>query len=521
MAPPSLPADRYAVIAHIISTQMITMTVNGSVVEVDHFTKHGKEFGAATREEYEAKIIEALKSERATGIYGNGQWIFKANVKGPDGKYMPIFVTVSQRTDGSLHGTAFSPVDNAQLNDVFKKKRALLGDKVTQPVQGGLEKLEAEGKGVGIKQKEIRALQNEALLRIGALKLASGFGHVVKVVGPILAAMAIAEQAQAANLAVQEGRLPAEALPQYMALMSGAYASGVVDPTIMGADVAANEAFKKFADHYKLDEPTREALNPTLSGFLNQKVLTPEQQKFADMYKALPSVADASYAPEINRMIELKNAIENLAAENGKPTGHFGTPEEAATAKQGAELVAGMQSLFADTYLAGRDNPQTAAQMDRLAGASQKIHDLAATGALRDEAAKLFDSLPNEAPASADPATKRLISSRNALRDRLSQLEGAEKADNAAGHPVAGYYGNLNDQAYQQFYEAVAREKVLGAPQAPTASLDGLTPHKSNVASLSTASAAHVANAGPDHPNPARISPKVAQNPTGHAAPMV
>jgi hypothetical protein len=476
-----LPNDRFTLFARLISNLDTEDRVNGRLIILDHFTKHRKDLPFTTREGYEAGIVEALKSERTVGVYGSGKWVFKASVTGPDGKLIPMFVTMGQRTDGSLHGTAFGPSSFQELGKTFRENRENLGNGVSQPVRGGLEKLEAEGKGLGFKQKELRALQDAALIRAGAYKLAGGAAHIIKIIGPILAAMALARQSQAAELAAQEGRLPAAALTEYKALASAAIFGGVVDPTIVGSDIAANKAFTAFADRYGLDQRTREELNPSISGLFNAAVLTPEQQKFFDAYQNLPSTTDSSYAPEINQMIELKNMIEDVAAQNGKPLGRIATPDEAASAKNGVEIFSGLQSLFADTYLASRDNPQATAQIDRLAATSQRVRDLAATPALRNQAAAMFDSLPTDASTISDPSTKRLIEARNALRERLAVLDNSEKA----GRPVAGYYGTLTDRAYEQFYQAVAREKITAEPQ-PIAPMSGLTPHRSNVASLSS-----------------------------------
>ena len=369
---------------------------------------------------------------------------------------------------------------NAPITEAEKNEFANL---LKQPFKPRAERTAAE---LGATIFEHGAAVDEAAAKVASHllegKLAGAAGKVLKVAAPLLAGIAIASQADAAELAVKNNQLPREAVAGYMALVTAGVVAGVADPSFGAAsDVATHKAFQAFADKYNLSAEARNALDPSISGMLNQQ-LSPQQQKFLSHNAALPDKPDASYPAGVNQLIAINNQIKAITEARNQPGN--GTPidpnsPEGAAQRQQNERYAQLQAEYVKAYVAAANgDPNFLPFLDKQAGTQAQVALAAQDPKLRQEADAAFDKLPAVPGPNDSPSTRRLIEARNKLRDRMAELEKAEKTDNRPGSLT--YYGQQNDKAVEQYYQAFAKEKANPDTATPAPAADAMAGVKAN-----------------------------------------
>lgn len=135
-------------------------------------------------------------------------------------------------------------------------------------------------------------------------------GHIAAPIGLGLAAHEASAKGAEAERAVSEGRLSAEALPEYYAIHA-AQAATVFDPSIVAGEQGVQKAYSDFAARHKLDPELKESLRPSALTDVLPTVkrmgpddLSDAQNQFDAVYEGVSRIKPEDLAPEDRPALE-------------------------------------------------------------------------------------------------------------------------------------------------------------------------------------------------------------------------
>lgn len=280
--------------------------------------------------------------------------------------------------------------------------------------------------------KEAAALGKETKVAAGVLEhpgLAGPFLKATgKVVGKVAAPLGLAIAAHEASAkdaiaqdAVEHGQMSPEALTQYRALQ-GAQMATVVDPTIVGGEMAVQATYKEFAKSNNLSSELAEALRPSaLSDALpevkqlSRADLSDKQNRFDDIYDGISKVKPEDVSPEDRPALEALQENKSLIT---------GTEQK-------------LDGKVGQSGTDGFDRGKELANLDRYQQQYQQVYDdLDRSGQLDGIAAHIVgkEQTPSSAPA-APVATPENAPSMAASNDEI--YDTAQQTRLSAPRPAA------------------------------------------------------------------------------------
>lgn len=189
-------------------------------------------------------------------------------------------------------------------------------------LSGLLERSPSFGKEAAALGKETK-VATEALEHSGAVvKIFSKAAKVLPVVGTAVAISANAAEASEKNAiaqdAVEHGQMSPEALTEYRGIQAAQMAT-VVDPTVIGGEMAVQKGYKAFAEANNLSPELAESLRPSALTDVVPEVkqlspadLSAEQNKFDRIYDGVSNIKPEDLPPENRPALEALQENKSL-----------------------------------------------------------------------------------------------------------------------------------------------------------------------------------------------------------------
>lgn len=141
-------------------------------------------------------------------------------------------------------------------------------------------------------------------------------GKASKVLGPIGVAAASAEAAELGGKmrdAVQYGLISEDAAMAYDAMLAAHVAQATIDPSLVGGEVAIQQAFEEWADAYNIPAYVKEELEPgSLIEMITGDIRLGQDAELSDIKENLPRELPLDAPPEVHALANALNRIDAI-----------------------------------------------------------------------------------------------------------------------------------------------------------------------------------------------------------------